>query len=418
MTARTASFTPYGSTIALAVGGALVLGFVALTRQPAAPLPEPVPLVAMPSAPGTEAERRDRDIAFYTARVSQDAQGATDRIALAGLLFTRSRITGSAGDLARAESLARESVALRPERNGHAFEVLASILMARHAFAEARIIAARADSLEPGTPSHLALLGEIELELGEYDAAATHFHALDVQPGQFTVTARLARWYELTGHADVARTLLRRAAKDADGRDDLPREQVAWFHYRLGELELRTGHVDAAESAFQRSLHRNAADVRALGGLARAALSRRDWRAALRYGDSALAIQIDPAVLGTLSDAATHLGDSASAAGYANAMSVSALRQPGAIHRAWGLHLLDHGTPADRAEVLRRARAELGVRRDVYGHDLLAWALHRAGRTAEARDAMRLALAQHTEDVLLAAHADSLGIRPGTVAMR
>ena len=89
-------------------------------------------------------------------------------------------------------------------------------------------------------------------------------------------------------------------------------------------------------------------------------------------------------------------------------MTASALEQPGPIHRAWGLFILDHGTPQDAARVLGKARVELRTRHDVYGYDLLAWALHREGRQAEARAAMRKALAQHTEDPQLLRHAQAI----------
>jgi len=97
-------------------------------------------------------------------------------------------------------------------------------------------------------------------------------------------------------------------------------------------------------------------------------------------------------------------------------MSVSALKQPGAIHRAWGLFLLDHGTKEDRADVLRRARKELRDRKDVYGHDLMAWALYRNGQRDKAREEMWLALSQHTQDVMLAEHASVIGVAAATQA--
>ena len=379
----------------------------------------PVPFFAMPATLQSEVQIHDGDIAFYTKRVSEDRESALDRLTLAGLLFSRSRATGSTADIARAESLARESIGLRRQRNGPALEMLATILMSRHEFGQAREFAARADSLEPSTASHLSLLGEIELELGEYSSAAEHFRAVRLNGKQFTVTARLARWYELTGHADVARALLKHAIVDVNRRDDLPQEQAAWFHYRLGELELRTGHGEAADAAFRRALARNPDDVRALGGLARSALLRGDWKRVIEHGDRALAVQIDPTILGALSTASTALGDTAAALGYARAMSATALTQPGAIHRAWGLFLLDHGSRAEQAEVLRRARRELRERHDVYGHDLLAWALYRDGRIAEAREQMRAALAQGTEDVQLVAHANALGVaHPDSSGMR
>lgn len=366
------------------------------------------PLVVFDTAPSSDADVRDRDIAFYSARTAADAAGATDRITLATLLLSRSRSTGSETDLARAESLAHESVTLRTTRNTHALEVLASIRMAKHAFRAAHLAAARADSLEPGTASHLALLGEIELELGDYAAAEAHFRAVRTTRDQFTVGARLARWYELTGRSSRARTILRDAITAVDLRDDLPREQVAWFHYRLGELELRVGRHAAADAAFHRGLLHNPADVRLLGGLARSALAQRHWTRAAAYGDSATMIQLDPTTLGTVSEAYAALGDSAQAQQFARAMSVSALAGPATLHRAWGLYLLDHGTATERATVLRRARADIRERGDVYGHDLLAWALYRTGQFDAAAAEMRIARAQGTEDVLLDRHATVL----------
>ena len=130
------------------------------------------------------------------------------------------------------------------------------------------------------------------MELGEYDAAANHFRAIRLDSEQFTIGARVARWYELTGHADIARAVLIRAINRVSKRDDLPREQAAWFNYRLGELELRLGNFVAADSA-----------------------------------------------------------------------SVRARAQPGGIHRAWALFLLDHGTAADRKAVLRLARRGAVIRK-------------------------------------------------------
>ncbi len=370
----------------------------------------------MPRTPRTlpilynESHIRDDDIVFYTRRTHEDPGSALDRAALAGLLFARSRNTGSASDLAKAEKLARQSIALRVERNGQTYELLASVLMARHAFREARVIAAQADSTEPDTPSHLALLGEIELELGAYDDAAAHFKAIHFDGQQFTIGARLARWYELTGHIDIARQFLVQAIHRVSRRDDLPREQVAWFHYRLGELELRAGQFNAADSAFQGALVVHEDDARALGGLARVALARGAWRRAVDLGERATAIQLDAGTLGTVSAAYSALGDSAQAASFGNAMTVSAREQPGTMHRAWGMFLLDHGSAAQRTMVLARARRDVLVRNDVYGQDVLAWAMYRNGLLDEARAMMIKAMSQHTQDLLFTTHARAIGV--------
>jgi tetratricopeptide (TPR) repeat protein len=352
-----------------------------------------------------ESDIRDRDIAFYERRAAEDTISASDRSQLAMLYMDRARATGTFTDYQRAERLARKSLALRTEHNGQTFSLLASALLARHDFAGALTVATAADSLDPGVPAHAALLGEIELEMGDYDAANAHFSSIRLDRDQFTIAARVARWRELTGHADVARRLLHIAVAKAAHRDDLPREQVSWFYYRLGELELRTGHLDSAEASYRRGLAIFPADYRILGGLARLSAARGRYDQAIEFGNQAIAIQLDPATLGTISEAHAALGDTAQAAQYARAMTASALKQPGPIHRAWGLFLLDHGSKSDVRRVLAKTRVEMRTRHDVYGFDLLAWALHRQGRNTEARAAMTRALAQHTEDAQLFYHA-------------
>ena len=353
----------------------------------------------------SESEIRDRDIAFFERRVKEDTIDATDRSQLAALYMDRARATGGFTDYGRAEQLARRSLALRTAHNSQTFSLLASALLARHDFAQALIVAKTADSLDPGVARHVALVGEIELEMGDYASAREHFASIHFDADQFTIAARVARWRELTGHADAARRLLRLAVSKVDRRDDLPAEQVAWFHYRLGELELRTGNLDSAEAAYRRGLAIFPDDYRILGGLARLAAARGDWKNAIEYGNQAIAIQLDPATLGTISEAYASLGDSAQASQYAHAMATSALKQPGPIHRAWGLFLLDHGTKGDVGRVLAKTRIEMRARHDVYGYDLLAWGLHKQGHDSAAHDAMQHALAQHTEDGQLFYHA-------------
>jgi tetratricopeptide (TPR) repeat protein len=364
----------------------------------------------------SESEIRDRDIDFYEQRAARDTLGASDRSQLAMLYMDRARSTGGFADYQRAERLARRSLALRTDHNTQTFSLLAAALLARHDFSGALKVARQVDSLDPGVPGHIALLGEIELETGDYASANAHFSSIHLDPDQFTIVARVARWRELTGHADAARRLLHTAVAKVAKRDDLPREQRAWFHYRIGELELRTGHLDSADVSYRRGLAIFPEDYRILGGLARLAAARGDWQKAVDYGNQAVAIQFDPAALGTISEAHRALGDTAQANAYARAMTVSALQQPGPIHRAWGLFLLDHGTRQDVRRVLARTRKEMRTRHDVYGYDLLAWGLHKEGQHNEARAAMEHALSQNTEDAQLYYHAGMIERACGNTA--
>jgi Flp pilus assembly protein TadD len=92
-------------------------------------------------------------------------------------------------------------------------------------------------------------------------------------------------------------------------------------------------------------------------------------------------------------------------------MALAVMAQPGPYHRAWSLYLLDHDREV--AHVLQKVRQELVTRRDVYGYDLLAWALHKSGRDAEALVPMRRALSLGTRDAMLHYHAGVIELADG-----
>ena len=379
----------------------------------AVPRPYHATAVTKP-APLSESEIRTADIAFYERRVAEDSLSAADRSRMANLYLQRARATGSYIDYDRAASASRSSLRLREGHNQATYVILTSALLAKHEFRDAMAAARRLYSFDSTDAGHTALLAEVELEVGDYEAAAAHFNAAAHDADKPSVAARLARWYELTGHLDRARELLRRTSSKLVAGPDVPTEQVAWFHCRLGELYLRSGLLEAADSAYRRALVVLPGDYRALGGLTRVAAGRGDFRTAIEHGARAVAIQLDPATLGVMSDAYASLGDTAQARSFADAMATSALSQPGAIHRGWGLFLLDHDR--DVARVLHEARADIVRRRDVYGYDLLAWASFKAGRIADADRAMKLALSQQTEDAMLLYHASRIASAAGDSA--
>jgi tetratricopeptide (TPR) repeat protein len=359
------------------------------------------------AARADEARRRDADIRFYAARVAADPIGAADRARLASLYLQQARETGDFAGYRRAEALARQSLVLRAAHNAQASGILAVALLAQHRFTEALGVARALDARDPGDPNHQALVAEIELELGQYDRAGALFDSLWPQRYQLAIAPRLARWAEIRGDTATARRLLDRALAAAEQRRDLPAEQLAWFYLRVGDLALRYGRLERAAYALRQGLTIRPADYRLLGALTRLAAARGRWREAIAYGDEAIAVVPDPATFGVIGDAYAALGDTARAAEYARAMEVAVLGQPGQWHRAWSLFLLDHHRRVP--EVLARVREELRTRRDVYGYDLLAWALHRAGRDAEARVAMQRALAWGTRDPQLLRHAAAIG---------
>lgn len=350
----------------------------------------------------TESEIRELDIEYFSQRAKRDPTGALDLAHLSALYLARGRETGDPRDAILAEEAARQSLRNRKERNGPATQVLETALLAQHRFDEALPLAIAASNDEPDNASLRAALGDIQMEMGQYDSARVSFAAVHAAFGDPAVAPRLARWAEIEGQPDKARRLLRAALATVQKLPEVPREQLAWYWLRIGDVELRTGHPLAADSAYNAGLIAHPDDYRLLAAIAHSALLQHDWKRAIAVGERAIAVTLDPATLGILSDAYAALGDSAKSGEYAHVLDVTVLKQPGAYHRAWSLFLLDHDRHV--SAVSRKIEQELRTRKDIYAYDLLAWSLHKQGRNLQAAAAMQLALKEGTQDAQLFYH--------------
>jgi tetratricopeptide (TPR) repeat protein len=391
---------------------AVYLGLVLWAAVVSAGRPNPASPASRPRL--SEAQIRDMDIQFYQGRVERDSLSARDFTQLAGLYLQRARETADNQDLVRAEKIARHSLRLRTRRNAAAFGILSSSLLAQHRFVEALEGAELLLAHDSTSVSARGLLGETQLELGRYEEARRTLGALGSYRGELSVAPRLARWDELRGRPEAARRLLRDVREKALRQHGVPREQLAWLHLRLGDLALRNGHPGEAQRELRAGLEISPDDYRLLGTMARLEAVQQRWENAIRYGEESIARALDPATLGLLADCYAALSDSSRAQEYYHAMEVTVLHQPGPFHRAWSLFLLDHAREVPT--VLAKVSEEIETRRDIYGYDLLAWALHRSGRDSEARAPMMRALGLGTKDAMLLYHAGVIELALGDTA--
>ncbi len=334
--------------------------------------------------------------------LAQDAKSAIALGQLAALYLQRARETGEDKNYNQSEDYARRSLALRTNRNGPTFVTLAGALVAQHRFQEAEQVAKELVAFYPEIPQYRAQLGEIQMELGHYDEARQSFDSLYRQRTHLSIAPRLARWAEVNGNTAYARQLLSDALGNAKARRDLPKEQLAWFHLRLGDLDMRNGRLRGARALFEAGLAIEPNDYRLLDAMSRLESVEGNPEKAIEYGERGIAIKLDPATLGTIGDAYSALGDRARAEEYSRTMEVAVAGQPGAYHRAWSLFLLDHDLriPA----VLANVQREIDTRKDVYGYDLLAWALHKEHHDVQAQASMIEARRLGTQDAMLFYH--------------
>jgi tetratricopeptide (TPR) repeat protein len=258
-------------------------------------------------------------------------------------------------------------------------------------------------------------------ELGDYRAAGAAFTELASRTGGAAVDARLARFDYLTGD-DLSARRLALAARDAgtsaeaDAVDPL---SAVFYHYQLAELARLTGDSALAGHEYEAALAIRATDLGSLVGLARVDASSGDTATAIRLLRRATAIAPQPEALGLLGDVLATSGDTAGATRVeAEVRQIRRLSELEAsvFDRQLLLFELDHGGATEG--VLAEARTALAARHDVYGHDVVAWALYRLGRYDEAATESAAARSTGIVDARILYHAGASAIARGDLTGR
>ena len=385
-------------TVLLAVGAAAWLGARHSDSNDLGPL-----LIAdsfRPTMSGLEAT--DGRIALFEAAAARDPYSSIAQTELASLRLQRSRESGDLDDQRKAEEHARRSLELREHRNADGYRMLAASLLARHSFGEAHAVALELVGRWPEEPSHRALLGQIQMELGMYDAARSTFDRVAWDERNLSASPRLAAWAAIHGETAEARRFLHLARASVRGRTDLPTEQRAWYHLMVGEHEAAHGDFEAAEQSFAEGLALEPGDFRIVGALVRMEARREEWTRALDYAEL-LGDAADLRTRAVIGDVHLALGDTAGAERHYAMVEEAAAESPEPFNRQLYAFRLDHDRRVE--ETLAILRAEIEQRPDVLGYDLLAWALFKSGDPEAAAAASEQALRLGTREPLFHFHA-------------
>src|SRR5262249_43512306 len=218
--------------------------------------------------------------------------------------------------------------------------------------------------------------------------------------------ARVAFGRELRGDLGGALRVMQMAADATPAHDA---EAKAWYVAQVGELYGRMDRWSDAEREFRRSAFFFADYPPAMTGLGKARASRGDRAGAL---DVLLAqLKRTPSL-----DLAARVGDLFRASGDgANAERYYQLAEdlagPGIAQTEPALAMFLAERDRRLPDALRIAQAVAAVRHDIFTDDALAWALFKAGRTAEARAASERALRTGTRDARILDHAARIRAR-------
>jgi Flp pilus assembly protein TadD len=372
-------------------------GFLAAAcAAPSQPAPSGAPattsaMSATAMTTAAAATTQPTDDAALAASRAQVARVPGDWPAWAGLgalELERARAGGDPAAYAAAQRAFETSLRLRPDGNPAALAGLAAVSAARHDFATAERQARQALAVDATSPEALSALTDALTELGRYPEALAAARKLDAaRPGVASFT-RLSYQAELRGDLRTARALMHRAAADA-----ATPSQVAFARTYEGLVALEARDVAAADAAWRAgtAVAPDDTGLRHLGARVARAQGRLDV-AATRYADLVARRPSVPFVAeqAEVLRAAGRTADATSALELARAAQRLAAEAGVAPEAADVLFEADHGDPARAvtlgAELWRRAPS-------VGAADAFAWALHAAGRDAEALPLARRALA-------------------------
>jgi tetratricopeptide (TPR) repeat protein len=357
--------------------------------------------------PGADSPTAER-IAALEAAVAADATNRDALLELGVALLQRVRETADPSLYPRAETAFQRARDLDPE-DPLPLVGLGSLALARHEFGTGLDLGQRALTLGPGLPTAQGVVVDALVELGSYSEAVDAVQAMVDRRPDLASYARVSYVRELYGDLPGALDAMRRAVQAGGGAS----ENNAYVIVLYGNLLALAGQRAEAAEAYAAALAAYPDFPAALAAQGRLAVGDGDLATAIDRFSRAADIVPLPEFVIALGEAREASGDAAGAAdSYALARAETALFKANGVVVDLELALFeaDHGDAAIALDLAEDAYAE---RPTVKAADALAWAMLKAGRTAEARKRSVEALRLGSRDPVLLYHAGAIAAAAG-----
>ncbi len=347
----------------------------------------------------------DRQITQFQTSL-QANPGKADFWVLLGRAWVRkARESSDPGFYVNANAAADVALDVSPE-NKLALDLRVLALLNDHKFNEAKELSEKILAKNADEPMAWGSLSDALLELGDFPKAAEAVQKMvDLKPNLPSYSrASYIRW--LQGDSKAALEFAR-LAMDA-GRDPSDPEPQAWQVVQAAIIWMHKGDYGGADAGFERALTQVSEYPPALVGRGRVALTKGDFKRAAELFQRAY-------TQSPLVETAWLMGDAKEAAGdkpgadeaWAHAEKEGRRGDPRTLSLMWSTK------NKNVAEALSLAEAERKVRGDLYTDDVLAWALYRNGKFADAKTAIDRACKLGTQDARLLYHQGAITIAAG-----
>src|ERR1700722_22696 len=231
-----------------------------------------------PSRAQGQLHETDNAIRFYQWKVAQDPDDFFNYDRLGVAYIQKARETGDVTYYNLAAKALEKSLDLESSHAeaSPATKHLATVYYAEHRFNDALALAQKAIYLNPRDVTPYALIGDARSEMGEYEKAWAAYQKLENLEGgpsansgvQYLEQSRASVQSFLTGDSQAAIDHMRRAV-DTSVTSRMPRENIAWTQFTLGDYYLQLGELANAKTAYRDALQTYPDYHRALTGLAK-----------------------------------------------------------------------------------------------------------------------------------------------------
>jgi tetratricopeptide (TPR) repeat protein len=329
-------------------------------------------------------------------RVADDPKDSESLLVLGLAYQQRARETGDPSFYPRSEEALRRARARldRYDPRGRKFLAvtgLAALAASRHRFHQASELAREAVRLSPASAAPYGVLADALIELGRYrDGFRAVERMVELKPSLASY-ARVSYSRELLGQPRAALEAMSYAFEAGAASA----EHAAWTSVQLGNLFFDTGRLGRAERAYRQALARLPGYVYADAGLARVAAARGRYSRAIHLYRRAVDVLPLPQHAIALAEALRAAGreEPARRAG-ALVDGIARLFEANGARTDLETALFDLDQGRRLGDALARARAAYRLAPGIHAADVVAWALYRNDRCAEARmysiEALRL----------------------------
>ena len=379
-------------------------GLSRINRESSSPAPASISigLEGPASAPGMKTT--DEMIKLWQGRFERDPRDFISLTFLGEAFIRKARETGDVSEYERADATLRKALALHPN-----YEVaqayLSVVQYVKHDFQGALDLASQVYAAHPNAIQALATMGDAQLELGRYAEAENTYEKLNEKSPSAPVYTRLARLAWLHGKPTDALNWMQQAVDESD-ETGLSGENLAWYHFQLGELYFNTGQLKPADSQYDAALDAFDNYYLALAGRGKVRAAQGDYNDAITFYEQAVSIIPQPDLLAALGDLYTLTGDAPKAKQeYDTVEFIGKLEAINQViyNRQLALFYANHNRNLEKS--LDMSQKELEKRKDIYAYDTYAWALYKNDRYTEAAEMMKNAMKLNTLDAMLYYHA-------------